>query len=117
MSVQKQEGKPTVAFRTEKGYFEKLAKRSNRAGTSPHLEAQAIVESVLDGGEDESLLMRGEVGALRGEVDTLRGEVETIRAGLVRMFSVLVAEMSKGKTTVETARAEIERVFAKKDRR
>jgi hypothetical protein len=110
MSTSIKEKSSMVGFKLKGRYFQKLTARADRAGTSHHAQAQKIVESVLDEREEEVLLMRA-------ELDNLRAEVEAIRSGLVTMFTKIVTRGSTETATVEKARAEIERVFARSDKR
>jgi hypothetical protein len=99
-----------IGFRLGAKHFKKLAGRASRAGTSHHHQAQIIVESALDDREEEALLMRV-------ELDDLRAEVEAIRGGLVTMFTRIMTRGSAETATVEKARAEIERIFARSNKR
>jgi hypothetical protein len=110
MSQSKNEKTTIISFRLYSKHLQILTARTNRTGLSVHQEAQTIVECALDDREEEGLLMRAEVAELRAEV-------EAIRSGLVTMFSNLVAGRSEGKTTLEVARAQVEKVFARKNER
>jgi hypothetical protein len=110
MSTSTKEKSVMVGFKLKGKYFKELSARADRAGRSHHAQAQRIVESVLKNAEEEALMMRG-------ELNKLRAEVAAIQANLVTMFAHLVARNSNGKTTIEVARAEAEKIFAAKDGR
>jgi hypothetical protein len=110
MSQSKNEKTGIISFRLYPKHLQMLAARTNRTGLSVHQEAQTIVECALDDREEEALLMRAELAELRAEM-------EAIRAGLVTMFTRIVTRGSSETATVEKARAEIERVFARSDKR
>jgi hypothetical protein len=125
MSQSKNEKTAIISFRLYPKHLQILTARTNRTGLSVHQEAQTIVECALDDQKEEGLLMGAKLDKLsaererdaalmRAKLDNLSGEVEAIRAGLVTMFSHFVAWRSNGKTTVEEARAGVEKVFPRK---
>ena len=107
MARQKQEAGGMIGFRLNARHLKKLATRADRAGTSHHQQAQAIVESALDERDDEAMLTRVELA-------DLRAEVEAMRAGLVRILTGLVATSSAGKMPLDSARAFVKEAFARK---
>jgi len=110
MSASNDEKGGMVGFKLKGKHFKKLEARATRAGISRHLQAQAMIESVLEDRDEEMVF-------LKYEVSELRAEVEAIKAGLIAIFSKLMARGSTEKSVLEKARSEVERAFARKDER
>jgi hypothetical protein len=107
MAREKKEEGGMVGFRLSARHLEKLTVRANRAGTSHHRQAQAIVEAALDEREEETMLMRVELA-------DLRAEVEAIRAGLVKILTGLLASSRDERMPLDAARSFVKEAFARK---
>ena len=108
MTRQKQETSGMVGFRLNVRHLKKLTARADRAGTSHHQQAQAIVEAALDERDEEAMLTSVELADLRAEVGA-------IRAGLVKILTGLVTTSSAGKMPLDSARAFVKEAFARKE--
>jgi hypothetical protein len=104
MTKKEKEESGNVSFRLTAKHIRKLSALADRVGVSRHQHAQRIVETALDGREEEATMTRIELA-------DLRAEIEATRAGLVKILTGLVAS---GGMPLEEARVFVRQAFTRK---